>query len=87
MTNSIPVIKTAVKSRKEAFGGLIFTNRTPILSLNEDSYIIWEAIDGSRSIADICVYLSEKYTDKLIDENIVIDFCKACEDLDLLEFI
>lgn len=85
MINFIPKIRPAVRSRKEDFGGLIFTNRTPILSLNEDSYIIWEAIDGEKSISDICTFLSNKYPNRLIDESVISDFCKACQDLDLID--
>ena len=86
MENIIPTIKQGVRTRKEDFGALVFTNRTPILSLNEDSYLIWSAIDGERTIVQITVYLQDNNPDRLIDIDTLTDFYKACEDLDLIEF-
>ena len=86
MKNIVPVIKQDVHLRHEDFGGLIFTNSTPILSLNEDSYLIWSAIDGEKTIAQITEYLQDNNPSRIIDIDTITDFYKACEDLDLLEF-
>ncbi len=81
-----PAVKSGVRVREESFGALVFTNRTPILSLNSDSYLIWKEISGSRSVKDICDSLRNKFGS---DENLVETvnrFLAACEDLDLIEF-
>lgn len=85
MENVIPTIKQGVRTRKEDFGALVFTNRTPILSLNEDSYLIWSAIDEERTIGQITAYLQENNPKRLIDIGTITDFYKACEDLDLID--
>ncbi len=84
--NIVPIFKKGVKTRKEAFGGLVFTNRTPILSLNHDSILIWDAIDGVRSLAEICTFLQTMCPDRDIDIGIIEEFFKVCKKLDLIEY-
>lgn len=85
MANKIPKIKSGVRVRKEEFGALVFTNRTPILTLNEDSFLIWNTIDGVRSIEQMVKHLLDNNPEKEITFEIVDEFIKACEDLDLIE--
>ena len=86
MEDKIPKIKAGVRARKETFGGLIFTNRTPILSLNQDSFLIWEAIDGVHSPTDICSCLQAANPERDIDIRVIEEFVNVCEDLDLLTY-
>ena len=86
MNNAVPRVKPHVRFRKEEFGGLIFTNRTPILAINNDSFLIWAAIDGKRTVYEIYTLLVQNSNDKQIDLDIVNDFLTACEELDLIEF-
>lgn len=83
--NKVPRIKDSVKVRSETFGALIFTNRTPILALNQDSLSIWMRIDGNRSVGDIVALLRQSGVD--VDASIVEEFFLSCEDLDLIELI
>ncbi|GHV90205.1 hypothetical protein AGMMS50268_07080 [Spirochaetia bacterium] len=81
----IPVVRPGVRVRQEQFGALVFTNRTPILSLNTDSYLIWSAIDGHRSIEDICKFLQNQNTDIDISLATVQEFIHVCDELSLVE--
>ena len=85
MNDAVPIIKPNVRFRKEDFGGLIFTNRTPILSINNDSFLIWAAIDGKRTVHEIYTLLVQNSNDKQVDLDIVNNFLTACEELDLIE--
>ena len=82
--NKTPKIKDFVRVRKESFGALVFTNRTPILALNEDSFLIWSKIDGVRTVDDIVESLQESEGKNVIDASVVEDFFVSCEDLDLI---
>lgn len=82
----IPRIKKHVTSRNEEFGLLIFTNRTPILAFNTDSTLIWEKIDGKKTIRDICESLMrQNSSDVARTQKSVNDFLDACVKLDLIE--
>ncbi len=83
--NMIPFVKAHVRSRQEEFGLLIFTNRTPILSFNQDSKMIWEQINGHKNICEICDFLLSKSNSNKEDiQSVVIEFLKSCEELDLI---
>jgi len=53
-----------VKIRREEFGSLIFTNRTPILALNQDARVIWDLVDGRRTVAEITQILATPYGER-----------------------
>ena len=82
--NKIPKVRDLVRVRKEAFGALVFTNRTPILALNEDSLLIWSKIDATRTVDDIVALLQKSEGTEAVNASVVEDFFKACEDLDLI---
>jgi hypothetical protein len=80
----IPTIKQGVRARPEQFGALVFTNRTPILSLNKDSYLIWSTIDGVKTVELIIQTLKDQHPEIEIEEDTIRDFMRACENLDLI---
>ncbi len=82
--NKIPRIKDLVRVRKETFGALVFTNRTPILALNDDSLLIWSKMDGIKTVDDIVELLQASEGTDVIDASVVEDFFTSCEDLDLI---
>jgi hypothetical protein len=85
--NMIPIVNDYVRSRQEEFGLLIFTNRTPILTFNQDSTMIWEQIDGQNTIREICDILQAKSISNKGDiQNVIIEFLKTCEELGLIKF-
>lgn len=85
--NMIPVIAEGIKVRKENFGLIVVSKRTPILTLNEDSTLIWNYIDGESSIFQIIERLNKKI-DGNLEENIKIMklFFENCYKLGLIDF-
>lgn len=81
----IPRIKKGVRARREEFGLLIFTNRTPILSMNTDAAAIWNLIDGCRSTADIASSIPQLEGDATKIACKVNEFIMSCIDLDIVE--
>lgn len=84
----IPAISDGIRVREEYFGGLVVSKRTPVLTMNEDSFAIWENINGKNSVADIISILQENYVEQDSGEylsTIVVDFIKDCIKLGLLE--
>ena len=82
--NKIPKIKEFVRIRREAFGALVFTNRTPILALNNDSLLLWSKIDGNRTVNAIVALLQQSEGADSITASVVGDFLAACEELGLI---
>lgn len=81
-----PKIKKGVKIRHEEFGALIFTNRTPILTLNHDALMIWNLIDGKKSTDDIVDIIQDNQAlDSARVAFSVNEFIKSCVELDLVE--
>jgi hypothetical protein len=77
-------IKKGVKARREEFGALIFTNRTPILTLNKDAYAIWELIDGERSVDEIINALLTNGSEEVQVRGKVHEFISSCTKLRLI---
>ena len=85
--NRIPKVSDSVKVRKEQFGLLLVSKRTPILALNEDSMIIWNYIDGNRTIREIAEEINAQMDGDFADtQEIVKLFVDNCYDLGLIEF-
>ncbi|MCH5143275.1 MAG: hypothetical protein J1G07_06175 [Clostridiales bacterium] len=83
--NMIPQIRAGVRFRDEEFGCLVFTNRTPILSFDNDAAKILHLVDGQSSIGDIAKQLSGM--GYIETEKVVTDFIETCIKLDLIEII
>lgn len=83
--NMIPKIRAGVRLRDEEFGGLVFTNRTPILSFDNDATKILHLVDGQLSIGDIAKQLSGNGYPET--EKVVTDFIETCIKLDLIEIV
>lgn len=84
---SIPVCADGIKTRNEAFGMLLVSKRTPILTLNDDSTAIWRKIDGTRNISTIVTELKNEYDCPENElEGAVISFLDSCYKLGLIEF-
>ena len=84
---SIPVYSDGIKTRDEAFGMLLISKRTPILTLNDDSTAIWCKLDGSKDVLTIVSELKNEYDcpeSKL--EATVLSFLDSCYKLGLVEF-
>ena len=84
---SIPVCADGIKTRNEAFGMLLVSKRTPILTLNDDSTAIWQKIDGLRDVSTIVTELKNEYDcpeNELKDT--VISFLDSCYKLGLIEY-
>lgn len=83
---TVPKVHENIKTRKEQFGLLIVSKRTPILALNEDSQMIWECFDGKSTVEEIACKLQEE-----MEENweqtveTVKCFVESCYDLGLIE--
>lgn len=84
--NRTPVVKDGVRVREEAFGALLFTNRTPILSLNKNSYAIWKEITGNKTVGEICSLIRKQLGTVEDPSKAICLFLSACEDLDLIAF-
>lgn len=83
---TVPRINAGVKVRREQFGLLLVSKRTPILALNEDSAIIWECIDGRNSVEEIAAKLqAETEEEKSKTAETVRCFVESCFELGLLE--
>lgn len=82
----IPQVSSLVKVRNEDFGLLLVSKKTPILALNEDSKVIWECIDGIKTVKQIAELINS-YLDGEYEETaeIVKCFIESCHDLRLLE--
>lgn len=84
-----PVVVAGIKVREENFGALIVSKRTPILTMNKDSFAIWKNINGKNSIADIIRILRANYADHDNDNRdivaLVLEFMEDCVKLGLLE--
>jgi len=77
-------VRDGVKVRPEAFGALIFTNRTPILALNEDAYAVWKLIDGRRNVEQIAGELAGRFNDTARIRALVDEFVCSCIALGLV---
>ncbi|MCM1500069.1 MAG: PqqD family protein [Clostridium sp.] len=84
--NEIPRVSEFVKAREEEFGLLLVSKKTPILALNEDSKLIWECINGKRTILQIAEHINATY-DVNDSYKIVECFVESCYELRLVEFI
>lgn len=85
--NKVPKVSNLVKVRNEEFGLLLVSKKTPILALNEDSKLIWECIDGIRTVDEISEYLNTEFDfDFTETSKIVKCFIEGCYELRLLEF-
>ena len=85
----VPIINNGVKARQEAYGLLIVSKRTPILNLNEDSAILWNSIDGTKSIHAIVSSMNNGISsaeDAEKNRKIIMDFYKSCYELGLISF-
>lgn len=83
---SVPIASTNVKVRKEQFGLLLVSKRTPILALNEDSAMIWNCFDGRSSVGEIARKLQAELGGDLEEtEEAVRCFVESCYDLGLIE--
>ncbi len=83
---SVPKISDNVKARKETFGLLLVSKRTPILALNEDSMEIWNHFDGVKSVEEIAQEInSELETDLAETAETVKCFVESCFELGLIE--
>lgn len=83
----IPVIKNGVRERIESFGALIFTNRTPILAINEDALEIWKMCDGKNNVADIIEALSDGRVESQVTAERVNEFLNSFVELDIIELL
>lgn len=77
-------IRKGVKARREAFGALIFTNRTPILAFNDDAFAVWDLIDGQRSVEDIIQTLLVNGSEDAQVRGRVDEFIASCTKLGLI---
>jgi len=77
-------IQKGVKARREEFGALIFTNRTPILTLNKDAYAIWQLIEGGRSVDEIIQALLANGAEEVQVRGKVHEFISSCTKLGLI---
>ncbi len=84
--NEIPRVSDLVKVRDEEFGLLLVSKKTPILALNEDSKMIWECIDGKKTISEIAEFIDLSYEVK--DSYKTVEcFIESCFELRLVEFL
>lgn len=84
--SSVPIIAEGIKVRKESFGQIVVSKRTPILTMNEDAVNIWNAIDGTCTVSEIIS--SMKATYDISEEEIsqvVLMFLDSCNRLGLVE--
>ena len=85
--SSVPRISTGVRARDEGFGLLVVSKRTPILSLNNDSALIWKMIDGKSTLAEIISKVNQQIDgDEERNSDVVFQFVRSCYELGLLEF-
>lgn len=83
----IPHVCEGVKARHESYGLLIVSKRTPILNLNEDSTILWNAIDGRKKLFEIVNEMNSEIEEGVEkNRNIIMEFYKSCYELGLIEF-
>lgn len=85
----IPFIIDGVKSRQESYGLLIVSKRTPILNLNEDSTVLWTAIDGVKKIHEIVTCMNDgidSAEDAEQNRKVIMEFYKSCYELGLIDF-
>lgn len=84
----IPRANDGVKVRNEEFGLLVVSKRTPILSLNKDSALIWNYMDGEMTIAQIAYAVNDSIDGEMSQNTkIVTEFFKNCYELGLIEFV
>lgn len=85
--HSIPIYTDDIKVRKESFGMLLVSKRTPILTLNDDSTAIWCKINGIDDIKTIISKLRKEYNCSSSElEDTVITFLDNCNKLGLIIF-
>lgn len=84
---NVPVCAESVKTRREDFGMLLVSKRTPILTLNDDSVAIWQKMDGIKDISAIISELRNEYdcSEKELEET-VLSFFDSCHKLGIIEF-
>ena len=59
--SAVPFVAEGIKVRRESFGLLLVSKRTPILAMNEDSAAVWQKIDGTRNVSDIIIAMQDIY--------------------------
>lgn len=79
----IPVVCQEIRVRKEDFGLIVVSKRTPILTMNHDSENIWNCIDGFSNIKEICLRLN---VGSEVNKGIVMEFISSCYKLGLIKF-
>ena len=85
----IPFANEGVKSRQESYGLLIVSKRTPILNLNEDSAVLWTAMDGTKKIHEIVTAMNvglDSVEDAEQNRKVIMEFYKSCYELGLIDF-
>ncbi len=85
--NMIPFIMENIRIREEEFGLMVFSNRTPVLTFNQDAAIIWRQIDNNKTVIQIsneidCIKNGEGNSNL----EVIRDFLEACNKLRLVSF-
>jgi putative mycofactocin binding protein MftB len=63
-------IAEGVRVRQEEFGLLVISKTTPALSFNKDSKLVFELIDGKRSVNDIISIVFGEYESDSVGQKI-----------------
>lgn len=85
--SSIPYINEGIKVRKEDFGLLVVSKRTPILTFNKDSVLIWNSIDDTSTVAQIVEKVTQEFEGNEDETRlIIIEFLDNCNKLGLIDF-
>lgn len=83
----IPFVNEGIRVRDEDFGLIVISKRTPILTLNKDSTVIWKCIKGDCTIKQICEKINNDYGfDSESNYKIVVEFLENCHKLGLVDF-
>jgi len=84
--NMVPHICDEIKVREEEFGLIIVSKRTPILTMNEDSTLIWNSIDGVLSIEQISQIINDNIDGDEKNNDTIMLFMENCYKLGLIDF-
>jgi hypothetical protein len=84
--NSIYRIASDVRAREEDFGLLVISKSMPALALNNDMKLVWNLIDGVRSVSDIFTAIGKAYPDIEI-ATVVEDVFDKLAKLSLIELV
>jgi len=84
ISEMIPYVKDHVKVREEEFGLMVFTNRTPVLTFNKYSALIWNEFDGKKKVSQIAEKINARFEGDII--KIIFDFVISCKKLDLIGY-